>query len=412
MKPLRRFHLLALFLGLLSICSCALPAYANSGNTAGFTVTTFNIPGIVLAAAAGDMDGDNAADLLLFHKPEKLSYDKVCSVFFQRDGQYRLQPNLQIPLGKSVSAFCVNDIDSDGSDELCGFDGEGMVLFAASASDPVVRKRLIECRTVLPPTSRHCAIVDWAADLGSDGTVDIFLPVAEGIRSFTVAKDMSVTPAHAFEFPVRGSVREEGGQSYITYRLPKLDFSDFDKDGHTDLGVFDLERMDFFLSNSSGTAARHIQAQLLRELTKDFVGGTYFDDLNGDGIPDAVLVLLSQRKNLQSEVQIYFGNKNFFYGDQPTHVYSGDANLILPVFFDATGDGKQEMLLQKIDVGIGFFLNYFLANRIRVETEIYRISPEGKYEGKALASRPIYIQASESGVEPARGAGDFNGDGL
>jgi hypothetical protein len=76
------------------------------------------------------------------------------------------------------------------------------------------------------------------------------------------------------------------------------------------------------------------------------------------------------------------------------------------------GDGRKEMLLADINVGIGFFLNYFLANRIRVDMELRELSPEGRYEEKPVVKRALYIGVSESGSEPARGVGDFNGDGL
>jgi hypothetical protein len=93
-------------------------------------------------------------------------------------------------------------------------------------------------------------------------------------------------------------------------------------------------------------------------------------------------------------------------------VYSGTTNLILPAFLDATGDGKMEMLLQNIDVGFTFFLNYFLADRIKVETALHRLTPDGRYGREPVARRSVYVSASESGVEPARGIGDFDGDGC
>jgi hypothetical protein len=111
-------------------------------------------------------------------------------------------------------------------------------------------------------------------------------------------------------------------------------------------------------------------------------------------------------------VQIYFGTSAFTYADTPDHVYSADSSLIFPLFLDATGDGKMEMLLQDIDVGIGFFINYFLRNRIRVDTALRTIGADGAYEKTPSVTRAIYIQASEEGAEPARAAGDFNGDGL
>jgi hypothetical protein len=70
------------------------------------------------------------------------------------------------------------------------------------------------------------------------------------------------------------------------------------------------------------------------------------------------------------------------------------------------------MLLQNIDVGFSFFLNYFLANRIAVNVELRRLSSKMRYEDKPAVTRTIHIRVSESGTEPARSTGDFNGDGL
>ncbi len=399
-------------LALFFLFASGFHVYAEAEGSFGFDIVTLRLPGVILSAAAGDLDGDGKPDLCLFHKPAKESYEKFCSVYFQQEGKLENEPGLQIRLGENVSAVEVEDVDSDGRDELCGFDDGGMMLFRFDPPSSVESRRVLEHRTILPSASRQLASVNWIADVDSDGRMDVLLPVADGIRLLVSGDGLRFVESRTFEIPTRGSVRGEGGQNYISYRLPKIEFSDFDKDGRTDVGAFDIERMDFFLTAGAQVPGRHVTAPLVREFTKDFIAATDFRDLNADGIPDAVLVLMSQKKNLQSEVQIYFGDENFSYGTQPAQVYSGDARLILPVFFDATDDGKMEMLLQDIHVGIGFFLNYFLANRIRVDTELRRLSPEGRYEDNPSVSRAIYIRVSESGTEPARGAGDFNGDGL
>ena len=178
------------------------------------------------------------------------------------------------------------------------------------------------------------------------------------------------------------------------------------------VGAFDHEQMSFFLSGGGDAPHRLIASPLIRKFTKDFMGAADYSDLNGDGVPDATLVLMSQKKNLQSEVRIYFGGSDLSYGDEPSNVYHGDTSLILPMFLDATGDGKMEMLLQNVDVGFGFFLNYFLRNRSRVDIELRRLGEDGIFEEEPMLRRAVYIRASETGAEPARGIGDFNGDGL
>jgi hypothetical protein len=254
--------------------------------------------------------------------------------------------------------------------------------------------------------------VAWIADVGSDGRLDVLLPVTDGIHMFSRNSSGGFVSSGALEVPIRGSVSGDGSQHYVTQRLPEIAFADFDHDGQTDVGAFDLEEMNFFLTKGSQTIGRQVTSPLLREFTKDFVAATNFRDLNADGVPDAVLALMSQKKNLESEVRIYFGNGDLTYPSQPAHVYSGSASLILPMFLDATGDGRIEMLLQNIDVGIGFFLNYFLADRIRADTELRRIGPDGRYEDDIALRRAIYVRASATGTEPARGVGDFDGDGL
>ncbi len=379
--------------------------------TFGFDIVSLRRSGIIVLATSGDLNGDKAPDLLLFHKPSKESFDKTCSVHLQRRGKFQSEPQAEITIGKNISWVGIVDIDSHGKDDLCRFDADGMVVFQLANGAPDSTNRSLRCQTLLPHASRRLVEVDWTADLNADNRTDVMLPMADGFRLFTKNENLSFSESRKFEFPLTASFGEQGGQNHLNYRLPKLEFSDFDKDKRTDIGMFDLEKMDFFLTNGSDVPMRHVSAPLIREFTKDFISATDFKDLNADGIPDAVLALISQKKDLESEVRVYFGSKDFSYGDRPAHTYGGKARFILPIFFDANGDGKMEMLLHDISVGFGFFINYFLANRIAVETEIRTLGPNGRYDEPPALKRTIYVSVSDTGGEPARGTGDFNGDG-
>jgi hypothetical protein len=385
---------------------------AHGESSLSFDILSFRTPGIIILAGVGDVDGNGENDLLLFDKPSKESHEKFCSVYLQRHGVLESKPNFEIPLGKNISGIDVDDLNDDGKDEIIGFDGEGVIIFSFNSAHTVGTTRIISFASLLPPVSRQLAAVHWTADLTDDGRKDILVPVIDGMELFTQNGEMVFTRTATFKFPMNGSFRGQGDEQMISYRLPTIDFSDYNGDGLTDLGAFDLERMDFFLSDGSHSLRRHETAPLLRKFTKDFIGASNFPDLNDDGVPDAVLLLMSQKKNLESEVQIYYGDKNFSYGNGPAEVYSGHSSLILPVFFDVNGDGKMEMMLQDVNVGIGFFMNYFLRNKIRVNMELRRIDRDGRYEDKPIIKMALYIQASESGAEPARAVGDFNGDGL
>ena len=408
----------------LLICLLLLPppAFAEEENSSpeiksattipAFDVLTLKRPGLIFMAASGDLDGDGELDLLLFHRPSKEAYEKHCSVYFRSDGIFPTTPPLQVQLGDTTGAIDITDIDSDGADELCGFDGEGMTVFEMNDGAPAAPARTLRRGNLLPRRSRRMIAVDWTADLDSDGRTDVALPTADGLVLLLQREGGDFVEAKTFELPMRASVRGESGQTYISYRLPTIGLADYDGDGYTDVGAFDFEQMNFLLTDGSPMPTRSVASPLVRKFEKDFIGGSGFSDLNGDGAPDAVLVLMSQKKNLQSETRIYFGGEDLSYPDEPTHTFSGESNLILPMFLDATGDGKMEMLLQNINVGFGFFLNYFLRNRIRVDTELRRLGPDGRYDDEPAVRRAIYVRASETGAEPARGIGDFNGDGL
>ncbi len=409
---------------LLLFAACLLPLSPHPARAASpgeekthlrgreFDVLAITRPGLIFDAATGDLDGDGKTDLLLFHKPSKETYEKFCTVYFQRKGKFPESQSAEISLGETVSAVDVEDIDGDGRDELCAFDGGGMTVFALDGESSFESSRAFEFPNLLPSSARRVVRVDWIADLDSDGASDVILPTADGLRLFVQGKDGGFSDAKTFELPVRASVGADGGQHRIGYRLPTLKFSDFDGDGHTDVGAFDLEQMTFFLTDGAPAPGRRVASPLVVEFTKDFVAGTAFPDLNSDGIPDAALVLMSQKKNLQSETRIYFGKPDFTYGDEPSNVYSGETSLMAPMFLDADGDGKMEMLLQNINLDFGFFLNYFLRNRVKVVAEIMRFGKDGVYEDKPAVKRAIYVRASETGTEPARGIGDFDGDGL
>ncbi|MBI5115608.1 VCBS repeat-containing protein [Candidatus Poribacteria bacterium] len=386
--------------------------HAHAARGSHFNIISLKRPTVVLLASSGDLNGDGTTDLLLFHKPSRESFEKTCSIYFQQGGIFASEPQAEIRLGKNISAVDIDDVDSNGMDELCGFDSEGMVVFKPTTDSAAKISRRVQHQTLLPRSSRRLVEVNWTADLNSDNKVDVILPVVDGFRLFLSNGKSGFLESREFEFPLIASVAEEGGQDHLSYRLPMIEFNDFDKDKKTDVGMFDIERMDFILTGGSDSPTRHVSAPLIREFTKDFIAATDFRDLNADGVPDAVIALMSQKKDLESEVRIYLGNRDFSYGSRPAHTYGGKARLVLPVFLDATGDGKMEMLLQDISVGFSFFINYFIANRIAVEAELRKLGSDGRYEDSPSVSRTIYISVSDSGSEPARGTGDFNGDGL
>jgi len=416
---IRPIAALALVISLLATDppACAETARADSRITEGKGAPGFNVislrrPGVILATDSGDFNGDGETDLLIFHKPSKETYEKFCSIYLQQNGGFKEVPAHEISMGEGVSAVAIADVDSDGEIELCGFGGDGMIVFDPRGKSSAECRRTIEHPTLLPGISRHLVVVNWIADLNSDGRIDAVLPDADGLHMFVSGEGGDFSKSRSHELPMRASVHGASGQSYVSYRLPAIRFADFDGDGHTDIGAFDVEQMSFFLTDGSPASIHHVSSPLLREFTKDFVAASDFPDLNSDGMPDAVLVLMSQRKNLQSEIRIYFGREDLSYPDKPDHTYSGDSNLILPMFLDAFGDGKMEMLLQNVNVGFNFFLNYFLRNRIRVDAELRCLAAAARYAEQPAVRRAIYVRVSESGAEPARGVGDFDGDGL
>lgn len=408
-----KFFLSSLLLCLLLLAPPAkrVDADSSAAKKLEFDVLTLKRSGLIFMSASGDLDGDGKTDLLLFHRPSKEAYEKFCSIYFQRRGKFSESQPVELRLGESVGAVEIADIDGDGTDDLCAFDGGGMVVFKLSGESSFESSRVLEFRNLLPSAARQIVEVNWIADVDSDGAVDVILPAADGLHLF-VRKDGGFVEARIYGPPMRASVGAYGGQHRIVYRLPTLRFSDFDNDGHTDIGAFDLEEMNFFLTDGSHIPNRRVASPLVQKFTKDFIGATEFPDLNADGVPDAALVLVSQKKSFQSEALIYFGKKDFSYGDEPSNVYSGDTNVILPMFLDTDGDGKMEMLLQNINVGFSFFLNYFLRDRIKVDVELRKLGENGIYAEKPVVRGAIYVRVSDTGAEPARSVGDFNGDGL
>jgi hypothetical protein len=387
-------------------------ARPREGAPAEFDIQIIRRSGPIFMTTCGDLDGNGEIDLLLFHKPSKESYNKSCSVIFQRDGKFLKEQPGEIQLGDAISAIDIEDIDYDGADDLCAFDGAGMIVFRQGSDASFEKSRSIEFPSLLPAAARQIAKVNWVGDISSDGRMDVVFPSADGLHLFVQEDDGTFTKAKRYEVPMKASVNAEAGQGFVRYRLPALEFSDFNNDDYADIGAYDFEQMSFFLTDGASLPERHVTAPLVQKFTKDFIGPTGFLDLNADGVPEAVLVLMSQKKNFQSEARIYFGKADLSYDTEPSNVYTGDTNVILPMFMDVTGDGKKEMLLQNINVGIGFFLNYFLRNRVRVDADLRKLGENGTYEDNPLVSRAIYVRASDTGTEPARGVGDFNGDGL
>jgi hypothetical protein len=110
-----------------------------------FDIHRIKQPGPIFLAASGDFDGDSKSDVLLFHKPSRESYKKFCTVYFQRNGKFDKAQSVEVQLSETISAVTIKDIDSDGVDDLCAFDDDG-VSNAAACDHPPNRWGALGCR--------------------------------------------------------------------------------------------------------------------------------------------------------------------------------------------------------------------------------------------------------------------------
>jgi hypothetical protein len=207
----------------------------------------------------------------------------------------------------------------------------------------------------------------------------------------------------------------------VTYVVPELTSVDWDGDGKLDLcAVYeDVVQVHKGTGNgfSSGASVRHlVSAKTDQEMSRNSAHVTVMvRDVDSDGVADLVVNKLSGGLGqMRAETVFYYGKKGGGF-DPPAQVLKREGYAGAISFADMDGDGKPELVMPHVSVGLAEMARALVSKRMRVDWEVRKNRGRSfSTDADAVKEIDFVVDTSQladiDGPFPQAGA-DFNGDG-
>jgi hypothetical protein len=387
-----------------------------------------------LGVHAEDLNGDGKRDLaVVFAVGKPPSVQRKLAVFFDRAGTFAGDPDQVIDPPRGAAFVDMGDVDGDGKRALLFGDGHGLSALRLDPSgkfESAARPLLRAASVLALPDDDDLPFFDVMRDWDGDKKDEVVLPELDGTAIFTRGADGTWTRVALLRLPPRANylVRAESYEPRLrnfsaraTYVVPDLIVADYDGDGKPDLFAVLEDYLEVHKGGgptvfSAVPVARHyLGVRTEDEVRKGAHVSTLVQDLDGDGVADLVVnKIAGGLGQMKADTGIYFGKKGGGY-DPPAQVlhregYSGAASLA-----DLDGDGKPDLVMPHVSVGLGEMARALLARRMAVGWEARR--NEGrKFSVDPQTSKEVDFTVDTSQLADIDGpypsvAGDFNGDG-
>lgn len=384
-----------------------------------FSLHHLQVEGEVLTSEVADFNGDGLKDIILFYKIEKDGQvKKKAGLFnFSSKGPLASKPQRVLSMPKEVSMVEAADVNGDKRDDLVTFQRGVVRAFLQKAQGGLATKsvEILRFASLLPDSEDDLITYGLTEDVNGDGLPDLILPSPEGYALFLQREGgtFDPRPSTTLSLPLDANVYQEDGQLTISQRMPRVLFMDFTGDGPKDALVLKANKGYLFPAHASELFNQAPQEHLfpIQEGPNEFLYSSVLD-LNDDSLPDVVFTKFTQEKDFNTEVSLFLAQEGCSYEKEPTQVFKGKGQANMPIFLDLNGDGKKELVMEEINVGLSFFINYFLFSRLKATLTLRSMNSSGSYPQQPTLSKGLSIKIVDSGQLPLRGKGDFNGDGL
>jgi hypothetical protein len=385
---------------------------------------------------AEDLNGDGKRDLMVvFGVGRPPALGKRIAIFFDHGRAYRGEPDQVIDPPRGAAFVDVGDVDGDGKRALIFADGRGLTAQRLEAPAHVrfeaQARPLVKATGLLAlPDDEDLPIYDVARDWDGDGKDEILLPLVEGTAVFQRGADGAWTRTALLrlgpraKYLVRSELYEPRARNFavqVSYVLPELTVADYDGDGHPDLFAVVEDVLSVYKGGGPTVfapvpMARHyLGVRTEAELQKGAHVHTTVRDLDRDGVADLIVnKIAGGLGQMRAQTGIYHGKKGGGY-DPPAQVLARDGYSGAISLADLDGDGKPELVMPHVDVGLGEMARALLAKKMLVGWEARR------NQGRKFSVDPQTVKEIDLAVDTSQLAdvegmfpsvdGDFNGDG-
>lgn len=387
--------------------------------------------GRVTEVVARDLDGDGKQDLLVVCGRQAL-------IFFQaQDGTWRRQAHQRFRLHPKTVLFDVGDVDGDGKQEIVLLQRDGIYAYSlrevrGQRLYGLRAKQIVACPSFFTrPVQEEVRQKELLRDLDGDGALDLIVPQREGFALVRALGQGKFAPPALLAAPPEAVLNPGwdrlSGQLFAAYWFPNPAVCQFDAEGAPEVvlaregtvHVYEREGPLPTKSRASYTLPEQkiFSRAVENPLELDFTMPLVIADVDGDGRVDV------------SSTHVGQGTTRLFRnGPDPAAAFAKPALTVrakgvtfFSYFVDLDGDGRQDLILPRIDkVSVWTILKVLVTRSVPVEMLVYYQRPDGSFESEPDQTRelevPVAISSKGDRVRFGTSVvvaidGDYDGDG-
>ncbi len=388
--------LIAALLALLATC----PAY--SADPAAYDKSGISLKGGLLDATAFDMDGDGLKDIVAvsLSGDGKKGFKRAVEIFYQKkNGRFAVKADLGWDMDRQAAVFDVGEVAGDGKGSVCYLAPDGMYCYPPEKSGYSKKPaRLIRADNIF--TGSDPADMPRHNFLYKDekGRAMALVPGISGLGVYVMSKGAFARISEP-ELPVTtnftGGGASDGDASLtVSHRLPVVRVKGFDRPSASDIIMNWEDNALVYLGGAdgySGKADLSFAPGLVEQPVDDPMEGAWLlpADVDGDGRTDFVVTKKTGGvAHTRSLIFIYLRAPGGGFPEKPSHTIITEG-VVGPRFVDLNGDGRLDILLPSIKVGVSNFINMLTSGTVNVEIDIYMQDGKGVFPDRPNRTKSV-----------------------
>ena len=427
-KPFRRPRLVGAMVGLVGLMA-SLPLIA--GDISFRPRQQMRVAGRLKEVRSFDFEGEGRRDIVALSEVREGKRSRwEVSLFVQSErGRFREEPDRVVGLDSAAAVIAPLSLGESRERVLAAVSPGG--VFAVRLDEGGDRAGPIRLAALETPVAVKVdggpifcdAIRDW----DGDGLDEMVVADFSGLSLLTFAGPGRLTPTARIEVLPGLRVYHRGGGSNLRRDVPvsfRYDFpvvtpGEYNGDAKPDLFIRTEERLAVSVQVAKGDYRRPV---VVREISRPFEEDDGDDvevlfglaDFNGDGLTDVSEAWWKGTglTGTRAEIRLFLGGAGGFGGRPDQVIEVEDALPSLLLFEDLDGDGRDEMIVPTMELGLMSFVRILTSGMLRIKARIFDDDPAGVFEDEPRYVHQVSARIDLSGQRNlASGYGDFNHDG-
>ncbi len=364
---------------------------------------TLNLPGPIINLAVEDLDGDGLKDIVAvcLYKPKGKAPERCFSVFYQRKGiGFKSTPDTSWVLDPEAVVYDIGDVQRNGRKAIVYLRPDGLYAYLPNNHKYNFRPALlVRAQGTIFNHPDPLDLPRWPLVLDGQGRTEGFLLVPGITRLFIYQAAPGYRPAGSVPLAIRTTFSEDvmdPGRITVSNKVPYVSAVPFESRSLQDLLITWEDSADVYFRRKPGFSGypnvrfRPGLMKVKNEMINNAVVRPI--DLKGDGTYDFVVTKmtggLSQARSL---VFVYERNPGGGFPAKPTQTIVTEG-VIGPEFLDMNGDGRKDMILPTVKMGLSNLINMVTSREVKMTLGIYLQGRDGRFPDRPTKEKLVSFQ--------------------